>query len=159
MRFPNARVDAVDISADALAVAKINVADHGLVDRIALLRGDLFAPVGDARYDLILTNPPYVDAAGMAQLPPEYRHEPKRALDGGKDGIAAVSRIIDEAGAHLTPHGGLLCEVGRGRAVVEDAYPDKTFLWLDTANSAGEVFWLGADQLQATSFKPSRARM
>lgn len=148
LRFPNAFVDAVDVSAEALAVAKINVAEHGLEDRIRLLRGDLFAPAGDVRYDLILTNPPYVDADGMASLPPEYRHEPTRALDGGDDGIAIVRRILTDAGAHLTPGGGLLCEIGRGRAIVEDAFPDKSFLWLDTAESAGEVFWIGADQLQ-----------
>lgn len=148
MRFPNALVDAVDISAETLAVAKINVGEHGLEDRVRLLRGDLFAPVGDARYDLVLTNPPYVDAAGMASLPPEYRHEPKRALDGGPDGIGIIRRILADAGAHLTQDGGLLCEIGRGRGIVEDAFPDKSFLWLDTAQSAGEVFWIGADQLQ-----------
>lgn len=148
MRFPGAQIDAVDISRDALAVAAINVAEHGLDDRINLVEGDLFAPLGEARYDLILTNPPYVDAAGMAGLPPEYRHEPRRALDGGDDGIAIVRRIVEEAGAHLTPHGGLLCEIGRGRDVVENAWPDKSFLWLDSAQSAGEVFWIGADQLQ-----------
>lgn len=148
MRFPDALVDAVDISAETLAVAKINVGEHGLEDRVRLLRGDLFAPVGDARYDLVLTNPPYVDAAGMASLPPEYRHEPKRALDGGPDGIGIIRRILADAGAHLTQDGGLLCEIGRGRGIVEDAFPDKSFLWLDTAQSAGEVFWIGADQLQ-----------
>jgi ribosomal protein L3 glutamine methyltransferase len=147
-RFPAAQIDAVDVSRDALAVAKINVAEHGLEDRISLLHGDLFKPVRNNRYDLILTNPPYVDASGMANLPAEYRHEPRRALDGGNDGIDIVRRIIDEAGAHLTPHGGVLCEIGRGRAVVEEAYPDRSFLWLDSAQSAGEVFWIGADQLQ-----------
>jgi ribosomal protein L3 glutamine methyltransferase len=158
MHFPSARVDAVDISDDALAVARINVAEHGLEDRVRLMQGDLFAPLGHARYDLILTNPPYVDASGMANLPAEYRHEPKRALDGGADGLDVVRHIIAAAGEHLAPHGGLLCEVGRGRAAVEAAWPDKTFLWLDTAASAGEVFWLGADQLQASAFRPSRAR-
>jgi ribosomal protein L3 glutamine methyltransferase len=159
MRFPNARVDAVDLSADALAVARINVADHGLEDRVRLMQGDLFAPLGRAHYDLILTNPPYVDATGMASLPPEYRREPRRALDGGADGLDIVRRIVAQAGEHLTPHGGLLCEVGRGRAAVEEAWPDKTFLWLDTAASAGEVFWLGADQLQAHVLRPSRGGM
>jgi ribosomal protein L3 glutamine methyltransferase len=157
-RFPTAQIDAVEISRDTLAVAKINVAEHGLEDRVNLLQGDLFKPVGGARYDLILTNPPYVDADGMANLPAEYRHEPKRALDGGVDGIDIVRRIIDEAGAHLTPHGGLLCEIGRGRAVVEDAYPDKSFLWLDSAQSAGEVFWIGADQLQLNAVASIKLR-
>jgi len=147
MRFPNAVVDAVDLSTDALAVAAINVAEHGLDDRVTLRHGDLFAPVTGERYDLILTNPPYVDARGMAALPPDYRHEPARALDGGPDGIAVVRRILDGAGDHLAPGGGLLCEVGRGRPVVEAAYPEAEFLWLDTETSSGEVFWLAADGL------------
>jgi len=146
MRFPNALVDAVDISADALAVAARNVAEHGLDGRIMLHRGDLFGPVGGARYDLIVSNPPYVDAAGMAALPPECRHEPALALDGGPDGIAIVRRIIDNAGRHLTANAGLLCEVGRDRRILEMAYPDTSFLWLDTEESIGEVFWLDAAQ-------------
>ena len=147
-RFPNAKVDAVDLSADALAVAKRNVADHRLGRRIRLLHGDVFAPVKSARYDLIVANPPYVDVKGMAKLPPECRHEPKLAFDGGKDGLSVIRGIIDEAGAHLTPQGGLLCEVGRGRKAVERAYPDKRFLWLDTEESEGEVFWLDAGELE-----------
>jgi ribosomal protein L3 glutamine methyltransferase len=148
MRFPDATVDAVDISADALAVAARNVGERGLDDRIMLLRGDLFAPVNGECYDLIITNPPYVDEAGMATLPPECRHEPALALDGGTDGIAIIARIIDEAGRHLTDNGGLLCEVGRGRAVLEARYPDLAFLWLDTEESTSEVFWLGACELR-----------
>jgi ribosomal protein L3 glutamine methyltransferase len=147
LRFPNAMVDAVDISADALSVAARNVSDHGLKDRIVLHQGDLFGPVGDARYDLIISNPPYVDAAGMAALPPECRHEPRLALDGGPDGIAVIRRIIDNAGNHLTADAGLLCEIGRDRRVLEEAYPETGFLWLDTEESAGEVFWLDAKQI------------
>jgi ribosomal protein L3 glutamine methyltransferase len=147
MRFPNATVDAVDISADALAVAAKNVAAHGLASRIALHRGDLFAPLGGARYDLILANPPYVDAAGMAALPPECRHEPPLALDGGPDGIAIVRQIIDNAGQHLARNAGLLCEIGRNRPGLEEAYPDTSFLWLDTEETSEEVFWLDAVQL------------
>jgi ribosomal protein L3 glutamine methyltransferase len=147
MRFPNARVDAVDVSSDALAVAAINVADHGLDDRVTLRRGDLYEPVAATRYDVIITNPPYVDAPGMAGLPPECRHEPARALDGGADGIAIVRRILDGAAAHLTAGGGILCEVGRGRAALERTFPRTSFLWIDTEASAGEVFWLGADAL------------
>jgi len=147
MRFPNAVVDAVDISADALAVAARNVAAHGLDARIVLHRGDLFGPLGGARYDLIVSNPPYVDAGGMAALPPECRHEPALALDGGPDGIAIVRRIIDNAGRHLTADAGLLCEVGRDRMVLETTYPDVSFLWLDSEDSSGEVFWLDAAQL------------
>jgi ribosomal protein L3 glutamine methyltransferase len=151
MRFPNAVVDAVDISADALAVAARNVAEHGLDERITLRRGDLFGPVGDARYDLIVANPPYVDAAGMAALPLECRYEPALALDGGPDGIAIVRRIIDNAGRHLTANAGLLCEVGRDRPILETTYPDTRFLWLDTEESTGEVFWLDAAQFAGGS--------
>src|SRR5262249_28557251 len=138
LRFPDATVDAIDISKDALAVARVNVAQHGLQERVRLLRGDLFAPVGDARYDLILTNPPYVDAAGMAGLPPECRHEPRIALAAGPDGLRLVRRIVEAAPRHLAENGGLMCEVGRGRAAVEAAWPDKPFLWLDTEESSGE---------------------
>jgi ribosomal protein L3 glutamine methyltransferase len=145
-RFPNAAVDAVDISADALAVAARNVATHGLGGRITLHEGDLFSPLGGARYDLIVSNPPYVDAAGMAALPPECRHEPVLALDGGRDGIAVVRQIIDNAGGHLTADAGLLCEVGGDRPVLEKTYPQTSFLWLDTEESTGEVFWLDAAQ-------------
>ena len=147
LRFPNAAVDAVDISADALAVAARNVATHGLKERITLREGDLFGPVGGARYDLIVSNPPYVDAPGMTALPPECRHEPPLALDGGPDGIAIVREIIDNAGQHLARGAGLLCEIGRNRPVLEEAYPDTSFLWLDTEETSDEVFWLDAVQL------------
>jgi ribosomal protein L3 glutamine methyltransferase len=145
--FFNATLDAVDISKDALAVAAKNVADYGLEDRISLHQGDLFAPLGRERYDLIISNPPYVDAEGMAALPPECRHEPKLAFDGGADGIELVRRIVDHAAAHLAPEGGLLCEVGRCREAVEDAFPNLPLLWLDTEESEGEVFWIGAQDL------------
>ncbi len=145
--FPNAAIDAVDISKDALEVAARNVGDYGLEDRVALHRGDLFKPLGDKRYDLIITNPPYVDAEGMASLPRECRAEPKLAFDGGADGLDIVRRILDEAKAHLTPQGGLLCEIGRGRQQLEDAYPQLPLLWLDTEDSDGEVFWIGAADL------------
>jgi ribosomal protein L3 glutamine methyltransferase len=146
--FPNARVDAVDISAEALQVAAINVAQHDLEDRITLLKGDLFAPIGDTIYDVILANPPYVAAKAIAKLPAEYAHEPRLALAGGADGMDIVRRILAEAGAHLSPHGGLLCEIGRGRGILEQDYPDKDFLWLDTAESSGEVFWITAEGLR-----------
>jgi ribosomal protein L3 glutamine methyltransferase len=145
-QFPNAVIDAVDISADALAVAARNVATHGLKERITLHEGDLFGPIGQARYDLIVSNPPYVDARGMAALPLECRHEPALALDGGPDGIAVVRRILDNAARHLTAGAGLLCEIGRGRRVLEETYPQMSFLWLDTEESTGEVFWLDAAQ-------------
>jgi len=147
-QFPNAQIDAVDVSRDALAVAARNVADYGLEDTIALYHGDLFAALPpDARYDLIITNPPYVDAEGMANLPRECHYEPRLALDGGVDGLDVVRRILAEAGDHLVEGGGLLCEVGRGRDMVEEAFPDLPFLWLDTEESEGEVFWLPAEAL------------
>jgi ribosomal protein L3 glutamine methyltransferase len=145
--FPHAAVDAVDISKDALAVAARNVADHGLADRITLHRGDLLKPLGGRRYDLIISNPPYVDAEGMAALPRECRAEPKLAFDGGADGLEIVRRILDEAGEHLTARGGLLCEIGRGRGNLEEAYPNLPLLWLDTEDSEGEVFWIAAADL------------
>jgi ribosomal protein L3 glutamine methyltransferase len=146
--FPNARVDAVDISKDALAVAQINVAEHGVEDRVRLLKGDLFKPVGDAVYDVILCNPPYVDGEGMARLPREYRHEPRLALAAGADGLDIVRRILREARRHLSRDGGLLCEIGRCRPQLEQGFPDTNFLWLDTAESSGEVFWLPAAALE-----------
>jgi ribosomal protein L3 glutamine methyltransferase len=145
--FPNARIDAVDISKDALDVAAHNVADYALEDRISLHQGDLFKPLGGSRYDLIISNPPYVDAQGMAALPRECRFEPKLAFDGGADGLDIVRRILDEAGKHLTPQGGLLCEIGRGRELLEAAFPQLPLLWLDTEESEGEVFWIAATDL------------
>nr|WP_211113772.1 50S ribosomal protein L3 N(5)-glutamine methyltransferase [Azospirillum picis] len=147
--FPEAQVDAVDLSADALEVAKRNVADSGFEDRITLHQGDLFAPLKTRKYDVIITNPPYVDAQAMAALPPEYRAEPALALAGGDDGLDIVRRILKEAPKHLTPEGGLLCEFGTGREILEAEYPQLDFLWLETANSFGEVFWLTRDQLKA----------
>ena len=145
--FPNAAIDAADISKDALEVAARNVGDYGLEDRLTLYRGDLFKPLGDKRYDLIISNPPYVDAEGMSGLPRECRAEPKLAFDGGADGLDIVRRILDEAAAHLTPQGGLLCEIGRCRPQMEAAYPQLPLLWLDTEDSEGEVFWIAAADL------------
>ena len=145
--FPNAQIDAVDISRGALEVAARNVADFGLEDRVMLHRGDLYAPLADKRYDLIIANPPYVDTAGMAGLPRECRAEPKLAFDGGADGLDIVRRILDKARRHLTAEGGLLCEIGRCRDALELAYPRAEFLWLDTEDSAGEVFWATASDL------------
>jgi ribosomal protein L3 glutamine methyltransferase len=146
--FPNAGIDAVDISKDALEVAARNVADYGLGDRVSLHRGDLFKPLGARRYDLILSNPPYVDAQGMAELPRECRAEPKLAFDGGADGLDIVRRILAGAGRHLTPQGGLLCEIGRCRPALQAAFPELPLLWLDTEDSEGEVFWVGARDLR-----------
>src|SRR5437588_11781873 len=145
--FPNAEIEAVDISKDALEVAARNVRDYGLEDRLTLYRGDLFKPLNGKRYDLIISNPPYVDAEGMAGLPRECRAEPKLAFDGGADGLDIVRRILHEAASHLTPQGGLLCEIGRCRPQLEAAYPQLPLLWLDTADSEGEVFWIAAADL------------
>jgi ribosomal protein L3 glutamine methyltransferase len=147
LAFPRARIEASDLSAGALALARRNVKTHRLGDRIALHRGDLFAPLTGRRYDFIISNPPYVDAQAMARLPPEYRHEPRRALAAGDDGLALVRRILADAPRYLTRNGALLCEIGRGRELLEAAFPRLPFLWLDTEHSTGEVFWIAGDQL------------
>lgn len=157
LAFPDAMVDAVDLSADALAVATTNVAAYDLADRVRLLSGDLFAPLGGERYDLILSNPPYVDAAAMADLPPEYRHEPVLALAGGDDGLDLVHRILAGAAKHLGADGVLIVEIGRGRSMLEAARPDLPLIWLDTDESSGEVFQLEARHLASSAAsKPRR---
>lgn len=145
--FPNAQIDAVELSPDAAAVARRNIDESGLDRQIELLQGDLFGPVKSRRYDLIITNPPYVDAEGMAGLPPEYRHEPAMALEAGDDGLDIVKRILREAPHHLTDGGALICEIGRCRPALEEAFPDLPFLWLDTQESEGEVFFIRAGDL------------
>lgn len=145
--FPNADIDAVELSADALEVARINVDDHDLVNRINLLRGDLFDPVEGQTYDVIISNPPYVAEAEVEAFPPEYAHEPVMAHLGGEDGLDLVRRILAESAAHLNPGGGLLCEIGTGRGILEDEYPQLDFLWLDTEESDGEVFWITRETL------------
>ncbi len=142
--FPRALVDAADVSAAALAVAQRNVARHGLRGRVRVLRADLFEGLGRRRYDLIISNPPYVDARAMRALPPEYRHEPRLALAGGADGLALVRRILRDAGGHLNPGGLLVCEVGRGRGLLERAYPRTPFAW-----PADPVFVLAREDLPA----------
>jgi ribosomal protein L3 glutamine methyltransferase len=144
LKFSKARIDAADLSPDALEVARRNILEHELAGRIALHCGDLFAPVGDRRYDLILANPPYVDAAALAAFPPEYAAEPRLAHAGGKDGLDVVRRILAEAREHLTPDGALICEIGRGRAALEAEYPNLSPIWLDTEESEGEVLFVRA---------------
>jgi ribosomal protein L3 glutamine methyltransferase len=139
--FPNAKVDAVDLSKDALDVARRNVSDHNLTKRVTLYEGDLFAPIQGKTYDIILTNPPYVDKEGMDALPAEFRHEPAMALAAGDDGMEIVHRIMTEAKPHLNDGGGMMCELGRCAPALETAYKNP-FLWLSTENSDGEVFWI-----------------
>jgi ribosomal protein L3 glutamine methyltransferase len=147
LAFPDAKIDASDISTDALAVAERNVADYGLEERITLMQSDLFGAVGSESYDLILANPPYVSAAALAAFPPEYAAEPKLAHVGGVDGLDLVRRILAEAADHLAANGMLVVEVGTGRDILEAEYPRLPFLWLDTAESEGEVFALPASAL------------
>jgi ribosomal protein L3 glutamine methyltransferase len=142
LAFPEARVDASDVSEAALAVAKRNVADYGLLDRITLMKADLFEDLGGRQYDLILSNPPYVSAKNMSAFPPEYAAEPAIAHAGGRDGLDLVRRILVQAAEYLTPQGVLVVEVGTGRESLERDYPHLPFLWLDTAKSQGEVFAL-----------------
>jgi ribosomal protein L3 glutamine methyltransferase len=147
--FPNAAIDAADLSGDALDVARVNLEQHGLSGRIKLVQGDLFKPLESRRYDLILANPPYVAAAEMAAFPPEYAAEPAIAHAGGRDGLDIVRRILAAAPHHLNDAGGLLCEIGTGRDILEAEFPALDFLWLDTEESEGEVFWLTRDAFSA----------
>ncbi|MDD5299965.1 MAG: 50S ribosomal protein L3 N(5)-glutamine methyltransferase [Gallionella sp.] len=136
--FPNASVDAVDLSSDALSVAERNVADYNLQERVRLIESDLFAKLGSQKYDIIISNPPYVDAASVAALPQEYLHEPKLALGSGDDGLDAARLILKQAAQHLTDNGVLVVEIGHNREVLEAAYPSLPFTWLDV--SAGDQF-------------------
>ncbi len=145
--FPNADVDAVDISADALEVARINVAGYELEDRIALFEGDLFAPLPERRYDVIIANPPYVNSDSMQALPPEYRHEPELALAGGADGMDVVRRIIGQARNWLTEDGILVIEIGNERANVEAAFGGLDLVWLSTSGGDDSVFLIQASDL------------
>ena len=159
MHFPFAQVDAVDLSPAALEVAAINVAQHGLEHRVTLHQGDLFKPLGQEKYDLIITNPPYVGEEVMSELPPEFRAEPAMALDGGSDGLDLVRHIILTAPDHLTPDGGLICEIGEDREILESDFPHLPFIWLDTEDSQGEVFWLSAADLGVKSRSNAKGRI
>jgi ribosomal protein L3 glutamine methyltransferase len=145
--FPNADVDAVDISADALEVARLNLAAYQLDDRIALFEGDLFAPLPERRYEVIIANPPYVNSDSMQALPPEYRHEPELALAGGADGMDVVRRIIGQARNWLTEDGVLVIEIGNERANVEAAFGGLDLVWLSTSGGDDSVFLIQASDL------------
>jgi ribosomal protein L3 glutamine methyltransferase len=141
--FPEARVDAVDLSADALSVAQRNVADYAISDRVHLIQSDLFANLDGRSYDLIICNPPYVTASAMQALPPEYRHEPSLALAAGDDGLDIVRRILVDAPRHLKPGGLLAVEVGHNRDIFERAFPHSNPIWL----ADDKIFLLHREQL------------
>ena len=140
--FPDATIDATDLSPDALEVARINLRDHDAESAITLHQGDLFAPLKDQRYDLILANPPYVAQAETEAFPPEYQAEPLMAHVSGADGLDITRRILKDVKKHLNPGGILVCEIGTGRDIIEAEFPKLDLMWLDTEQSVGEVFML-----------------
>jgi len=147
LAFPKAKVDAADLSEDALAVAGRNVADYRLGRRVRLVKSDLFSALARRRYDLIVTNPPYVKSASMRTLPEEYRNEPRMALASGKDGLDHARVILREAHAHLNPRGLLVMEIGHNRRALERAFPDTPFRWPPTSGGSGFVLTLARDEL------------
>jgi ribosomal protein L3 glutamine methyltransferase len=147
LAFPNAEVAAVDLSEDALAVAERNVADYHLHDRVELIQSDAFTKLAGRKFDLIISNPPYVNAGSVAALPPEYLHEPELALGSGEDGLDFTRIILHEAKKHLTENGILIVEIGHNRDDLEAAYPTLPFTWLDTAAGDEFVFLLHATDL------------
>ncbi|MDO4906278.1 50S ribosomal protein L3 N(5)-glutamine methyltransferase [Neisseria sp.] len=144
--YPAAEIDAVDLSLDALEVAATNIESYGLEERINLIHTDLFEGL-EGTYDLIVSNPPYVDAESVAELPEEYLHEPELALGSGSDGLDATREIILQAAKFLNPKGVLLVEIGHNRDVLEAAYPELPFTWLETSGGDGFVFLLTREQL------------
>ncbi len=145
--FPDAEIDAVDLSADALEVAQRNISDYGLEERISLHQGDLFAPLNGMTYDLIISNPPYVNADSVAALPREYRHEPALALGSGGDGLDATRIILRDAAKHLNPGGMLAVEIGHNRDALEAAFPELQLVWPEIEGGSDTVFLLSREQL------------
>jgi ribosomal protein L3 glutamine methyltransferase len=145
--FERAEIDAVDLSSDALAVAQRNVSDYGLADRINLIRSDVYANLSEKSYDLIISNPPYVTAMAMDDLPAEYRHEPRLALEGGEDGLDIVRAIVKDAPRFLQPRGTLVVEIGHNRNAVEAAFPRLPLVWLQTRSSDESVFAIRREDL------------
>jgi len=150
--FPKARVDAVDVDPGALEVARINRAALGLTRRVRLVKSDFFRQLAGRRYDIIVSNPPYVGAAEFNGLPPEYAHEPEGALRSGRDGMDAVRVLLRETASHLTEEGVLVVEVGNTETRVRRAFPRLPFVWLSFERGGGGVFLLTAAQLQAAGF-------
>ena len=148
LHFPNSQVDAVDLSPEALEVARINVDLYGLEDRLKLHQGDLMAPLMDQKYDIIISNPPYVDAASMDSLPGEYRHEPEMALAGGKDGLDLVHTLMRQAAQTLNPGGWLIVEIGHNKDVMTATYPNLPLVWLDTDGGNDFVFLIDLASLK-----------
>jgi len=148
LAFPDAKVDAVDISADALAVARRNIERHELQQRVTLFQSDLFDEIKDRQYDLIIANPPYVDDEEMAALPAEYQHEPLLGLHAGPDGLDIVKRILESAADHLTERGVIAVEVGNSQHALSEQYPDVPFLWLEFEHGGEGVFLLTREELQ-----------
>ncbi|MCP5245302.1 MAG: 50S ribosomal protein L3 N(5)-glutamine methyltransferase [Burkholderiales bacterium] len=148
LAFEHAEVDAVDISDDALAVAERNIADYQLQQQVHLIQSDLFGGLSGKRYDLIISNPPYVNAQSMVSLPEEYRHEPINALASGVDGLDATRRILADAANYLTDQGLLIVEIGHNKEVLMEAFPRLPFTWLETSAGDGFVFLLNCDQLE-----------
>ena len=145
--FPNAAVDVVDISTDALDVANINIANYGLEDQITAIQSDMFTALKGRKYDVIISNPPYVDAPSMAELPAEYRNEPQIALGSGNDGLDHTHTLLREAGHYLNENGILIVEIGHNRDALQAAYPNIAFNWLEVSSGTEFVFLLTKAQL------------
>jgi ribosomal protein L3 glutamine methyltransferase len=151
LALPQARVDAADVSVDALAVTRINIERHAVADRVRAVESDVYAGLGGHKYDLIVTNPPYVGREEMETLPDEYRREPELGLFGGDDGLDIVRRILSGAARHLAPGGILIGEVGNTEDVLQDAFPEVPFTWLEFERGGGGVFVLTRDELEPLS--------
>ncbi len=149
LAFPDAKVDALELSEGALAVAERNIAEYGLQDQVRLLPSDVFSGLQNEQYDVVISNPPYVDAADLRSMPAEFHHEPRMALAAGEDGLEIVCKILKEARAYLKPEGLLIVEVGNSRAALEAAFPTLPFIWLDFERGGEGVFLLKREDLPA----------